>query len=133
MVMRGAGACGGPAMGGGASRVVFAIDGAGLGDQVAMLTDGHLSGLVCKGLVVAEVGPESALGGPLALVHDGDTVTIDLDARRVDLEVAEEELARRRAQWQPPQKLFDRGWLQIYRRNVGPLTQGAVLTRETAK
>lgn len=133
IVMRGAGACGGPAMGGGASRVVFAIDGAGLGDQVAMLTDGHLSGLVCKGLVVAEVGPESALGGPLALVQDGDPITIDLDARRVDLEVAEAELAQRRTHWQPPPKLFDRGWLQIYRRNVGPLTQGAVLTRETAK
>lgn len=133
MVMRGAGACGGPAMGGGASRVVFAIDGAGLGDEVAMLTDGHLSGLVCKGLVVAEVGPEAALGGPLALVHDGDTVTIDLDTRRVDLEVADAELARRRAQWQPPPKIFDRGWLQIYRRNVGPLTQGAVLTRESTK
>lgn len=133
IVMRGAGACGGPAMGGGASRVVFAIDGAGMGDQVAMLTDGHLSGLVCKGLVVAEVAPEAALGGPLALVHDGDTVTVDLDARKVDLEISEAEMAQRRAQWQAPKPLFDRGWLQIYRRNVGPLAQGAVLTRETAK
>ncbi len=57
--MRGAGAGGGPAMGGGASRVVFAIDGAGLGDEVALLTDGHLSGLVCEGLVVAEVSLEA--------------------------------------------------------------------------
>ena len=133
IVMRGAGACGGPAMGGGASRVVFAIDGAGMGDQVAMLTDGHLSGLVCKGLVVAEVAPEAALGGPLALVHDGDMVTVDLDARKVDLEITEAEMAQRRARWQAPKPLFDRGWLQIYRRNVGPLAQGAVLTRETAK
>ena len=133
IVMRGAGACGGPAMGGGASRVVFAIDGAGMGDQVAMLTDGHLSGLVCKGLVVAEVAPEAALGGPLALVHDGDIVTVDLDARKVDLEISEAEMAQRRARWQAPKPLFDRGWLQIYRRNVGPLAQGAVLTRETAK
>jgi dihydroxy-acid dehydratase len=133
IVMRGAGACGGPAMGGGASRVVFAIDGAGLGDQVAMLTDGHLSGLVCKGLVVAEVAPEAALGGPLALVRDGDTVTVDLDERRVDLDITEAAFAERRAQWQPPAKLFDRGWLQIYRRNVGPLAQGAVLTRETTQ
>lgn len=133
MVMRGAGACGGPAMGGGASRVVFAIDGAGLGDQVAMLTDGHLSGLVCKGLVVAEVAPESALGGPLALVQDGDQITIDLDQRVVDLDVEPAVLEQRRAQWQAPPKLFDRGWLQIYRRNVGPLAQGAVLTREAQK
>lgn len=127
VVMRGAGVCGGPGMGGGSSRVVFALDGAGLGEQVAMLTDGHLSGLVCKGLVVAEVSPEGVVCGPLALVQDGDTITIDLDARRVDLEVDATELERRRAAWQPPPKLFDRGWLQIYRRNVGPLSQGAVL------
>lgn len=127
VVMRGAGACGGPAMGGGASRVVFAIDGAGLGEHVAMLTDGHLSGLVCKGLVVAEVAPEAALGGALALVCDGDQVTVDLDARRVDLDISDAELAQRRAAWQPPAPKFDRGWLQIYRRNVGPLSRGAVL------
>lgn len=133
IVMRGAGACGGPAMGGGASRVVFAIDGAGLGDEVAMLTDGHLSGLVCKGLVVAEVAPEAALGGPLALVQNGDPITIDLDTRRVDLDVEAAEIEQRRAQWQAPPKLFDRGWLQIYRRNVGPLAQGAVLTRESTE
>ncbi|WP_140634375.1 dihydroxy-acid dehydratase [Methylibium rhizosphaerae] len=130
VVMRGAGACGGPAMGGGASRVVFGIDGAGLGDQVAMLTDGHLSGLVCKGLVVAEVAPEAALGGPLALVEDGDTVTIDLDTRRVDLDVSDEVLEQRRARWQAPAPMFDRGWLQIYRRNVGPLSKGAVLVKD---
>lgn len=129
VVMRGAGVCGGPGMGGGSSRVVFAIDGAGLGEEVAMLTDGHLSGLVCKGLVVAEVSPEGAVCGPLALVHDGDTIAIDLDTRRVDLEVDEGELERRRAIWQAPPKVFDRGWLQIYRRNVGPLSQGAVLVR----
>lgn len=127
VVSRGAGVCGGPGMGGGSSRVVFAIDGAGLGEQVAMLTDGHLSGLVCKGLVVAEVSPEGAVCGPLALVQDGDTITIDLDTRRCDLEVPEEELARRRAAWTSPPKQFDSGWLQIYRRNVGPLNEGAVL------
>ena len=129
LVMRGAGAKGGPAMGGGASRVVFALDGAGLGDQVAMLTDGHLSGLVCKGLVVAELSPEAALGGPIALVKEGDAITIDLDARRCDLEITAEEMDRRRQAWVAPAPLFDRGWLQIYRANVGPLPQGAVLTR----
>ncbi len=127
VVMRGAGVCGGPGMGGGSSKVVFAIDGAGLGDQVALLTDGHLSGLVCKGLVVAEISPEGAVCGPLALVQDGDTVTIDLDTRRCDLEVDDAEMTRRREAWKPSPPLCDTGWLQIYRRNVGPLTQGAVL------
>lgn len=127
VVMRGAGVCGGPGMGGGSSKVVFAIDGAGLAEQVAMLTDGHLSGLVCKGLVVAEISPEGAVCGPLALVTDGDTITIDLDTRRCDLEVDEAELDRRRAAWRPAPLPFDSGWLQIYRRNVGPLVRGAVL------
>jgi len=130
VVMRGAGVCGGPGMGGGSSRVVFAIDGAGLGEQVAMLTDGHLSGLVCKGLVVAEVSPEGAVKGPLALVADGDTICIDLDTRRCDLEVDAVELERRGAAWQAPARQFDTGWLQIYRRNVGRLSTGAVLTRQ---
>ncbi len=129
VVMRGAGVCGGPGMGGGSSRVVFAIDGAGLGEQVALVTDGHLSGLVCKGLVVAEASPEGAVCGPLALVADGDTITIDLDARRCDLDVDAAELERRGGAWAPPPKAFDTGWLQIYRRNVGPLSGGAVLTR----
>ena len=127
VVMRGAGLCGGPGMGGSSSKVVFAIDGAGLGEQVAMLTDGHLSGLVCKGLVVAEVSPEGSVCGPLALVRDGDMITIDLDSRRCDLEVNEAEMQQRRDAWQPGAKQFDRGWLQLYRRNVGPLGQGAVL------
>lgn len=132
VVMRGAGVSGGPAMGGGASRVVFGIDGAGLGEHVALLTDGHLSGLVCKGLVVAEIAPEAAAGGPLALVQDGDRITIDLDTRRCDLLVSAEELAARRQAWSAAPPLFDRGWLNIYRRSVGPLSQGAVLVRHPA-
>jgi dihydroxy-acid dehydratase len=129
VVMRGAGLCGGPGMGGGASRVVFAIDGAGLGDQVALLTDGHLSGLVCKGLVVGEVSPEAAAGGPLALVENGDPILIDLEKRVCDLEVPESELQARRARWRAPAPNFDSGWLRIYRRNVGSLANGGVLTR----
>jgi dihydroxy-acid dehydratase len=128
VVMRGAGVCGGPAMGGGASRVVFAIDGAGLSETVALLTDGHLSGLVCKGLVVAEVAPESAAGGPLALVEDGDTITIDLDRRSCELEVSDAELAARRERWLPSKPMHDTGWLRIYRRNVSSMGKGAVLT-----
>lgn len=133
MVMRGAGVCGGPAMGGGASRVVFGIDGAGLGEQVALLTDGHLSGLVCKGLVVAEVSPEAATGGPLALVRNGDSITIDLDLRLCDLNISDEEFAQRRASWRKPIPIFDTGWLNIYRRNVGPLSEGAVLVKAASR
>jgi dihydroxy-acid dehydratase len=129
VVMRGAGVCGGPGMGGGASRIVFAIDGAGLGDKVAVLTDGHLSGLVCKGLVVGEMSPEAAMGGPLALVEDGDQIIIDLEKRVCDLEVPEAELAARRARWTRPAPNFDSGWLRLYRRNVGPTKDGGVLTR----
>jgi dihydroxy-acid dehydratase len=130
VVMRGAGACGGPAMGGGASRVVFALDGAGLGADVALLTDGHLSGLVCKGLVVAEVSPEAAVGGPLALVAEGDQIAIDLDRRTCDLDVPSRELEARRERWRPPKPRHDRGWLRIYRRNVTPMSRGGVLAGE---
>jgi len=130
VVMRGAGVCGGPGMGGGASRVVFGLDGAGLGDQVALLTDGHLSGLVCKGLVVGEVAPEAAAGGPLALVEDGDRIVIDLEKRICDLEVPQAELDARRTRWQAPAPNFDAGWLRIYQRNVGSLSKGGVLTGE---
>jgi dihydroxy-acid dehydratase len=129
VVMRGAGTKGGPAMGGGASRVVFAIDGKGMGDQLAVLTDGHLSGLVCKGLVVAEVSPEAAVGGPLALVQDGDSITVDLDGRRCDVALSATELEARRGRWTPPEAQFDRGWLKLYRRNVGDTASGAVLVK----
>jgi dihydroxy-acid dehydratase len=108
---------------------VFALDGAGLGDQVALLTDGHLSGLVCKGLVVAEISPETFDGGPLALVCNGDSVTVDLDARVCNLDISADEMSRRRAAWKQPAPMFDRGWLQIYRHNVGPLNKGAVLVK----
>jgi dihydroxy-acid dehydratase len=129
VVMRGAGVCGGPAMGGGASRVVFALDGMGLGEEVAMLTDGHLSGLVCKGLVLAELSPEAATGGPLAMVEDGDSICIDLDTQRVDLQITEAEWNERRAAWRATPPLHDTGWLQIYRANVSPTGKGAVLIK----
>lgn len=129
VVMRGAGVRGGPAMGGGASKVVFAIDGAGLGDHVAMLTDGHLSGLVCKGLVVAEVSPEAAVGGPLALVKDGDIIDIDLDLNTLDAAISPNEMDARRARWKPSAPQFGGGWLDIYRNNVSSMEHGAVLIK----
>jgi len=86
-----------------------------------------MSGLVNKGIVVGEVSPEAATGGPLGLVRDGDIVTIDLDKRAIDLEVPAEELERRRAAFTAPPPSGDKGWLGVYERTVGPLAQGATL------
>jgi dihydroxy-acid dehydratase len=130
VVLRGQGPTGSPGMGM-ASQLVFALDGAGLTGQVAVVTDGQLSGLVNKGIVVGEVSPEAAAGGPLALLRTGDRIRIDVMARVADLEVPDDELARRRAaltgSWPAP-GAPERGWLSIYQRLVRPLPEGAVLT-----
>jgi dihydroxyacid dehydratase/phosphogluconate dehydratase len=102
--------------------------GAGLTGQVAVVTDGQLSGLVNKGIVVGEVSPEAARGGPLALVRDGDTIRIDVPGRTADLDVPEAELQVRRAALKDPTPSNERGWLSIYQRLVRPLPEGAVLT-----
>jgi dihydroxy-acid dehydratase len=128
VVLRGQGIHGGPGMGG-ASRLVFQIDGAGLGPEVAVVTDGQLSGLVNKGLVLGEVAPESATGGTLALVEDGDIIAIDIEKKTVVLEVPEAELSARRARLAPFATKHDSGWLSIYERTVQPLAKGAVLLR----
>jgi dihydroxy-acid dehydratase len=126
IVLRGVGVIGGPGMGG-ASRTVFALDGAPFGAEVAVVTDGQLSGLVNVGLVVGEVKPEAAVGGPLALVEDGDEITIDIEAKTIVLEVPAEELEARRARWQPKPPSTDSVWLSVYQRTVAPLAQGATL------
>jgi dihydroxy-acid dehydratase len=128
VIVRGLGVKGGPGMGM-ASRVVFAIDGAGLGADVAMITDGQLSGLVNKGLVIGEVNPEAAVGGPLALVQDGDEISIDVEAQRVDLNVPATELALRSKQMPLMPAKPDEGWLSVYARSVLPLSQGGSLIK----
>ena len=126
VVLRGQGPTGSPGMGM-ASQLVFALDGAGLTGQVAVVTDGQLSGLVNKGIVVGEVSPEAAAGGPLALVQTGDMIRIDVLARTADLDVPEAELARRRARLPQAAPSAEKGWLRIYQRLVRPLPEGAVL------
>ncbi|PJE28668.1 dihydroxyacid dehydratase [Pseudooceanicola antarcticus] len=126
LVLRGLGVRGGPGMGM-ASRVVFAIEGAGLGEDVAVVTDGQLSGLVNKGLVVGEVTPEAHGGGPLGLVRDGDLITIDVLARRVDVDMDDAEMEARRAALPEVGHSGQRGWLSIYEGEVEPLSRGAVL------
>jgi len=128
VVLRGLGVIGGPGMAM-TSAVVFALDGAGLINQVAMITEGQLSGLVNDGLVVGEASPEAAAGGPLAVVENGDTITIDVARKVVDLNVPEAVLAER---WKKPNTFGaqnERGWLRVYQRTVAPVHEGAVLTR----
>jgi dihydroxy-acid dehydratase len=127
LVLRGCGPKGGPAMAGSASRVVFAIYAAGLEDEVAFVSDGQLSGLCNKGMTVAEVSPESAIGGPLALVEHGDRIRIDLDARTLDLEVSAEEIEARRIRRGDVPLPASTGYLSIYQRSVQPMSTGAVL------
>lgn len=126
VVLTGLGLRGAPGMGL-TSAFVFAIDGAGLSDQVAVVTDGQMSGLVNKGLTVAEVSPEGAMGGPLGLVRDGDVISVDVEERRIDLEVSASELQHRKAELPAPQAPTGCGWLSVYARSVRPLGEGAVL------
>jgi dihydroxy-acid dehydratase len=127
LVLRGCGPKGGPAMAGSASRVVFAIYAAGLENDVAFVSDGQLSGLCNKGLTIAEVSPESAVGGPLSLVENGDRIVVDVDAHTLDLDVPEAELSARRARRGAPLQTKSSGYLSIYRRVVQPMSTGAVL------
>jgi dihydroxy-acid dehydratase len=127
LVLRGCGPVGGPGMAGSASRVVFAIYAEGLENDVAFVSDGQLSGLCNKGLTVAEVSPESAIGGPLALVENGDLITVDVETAQLDLDVSEADLAARRARLGPPRLAPAQGYLSIYRRTVQPMSTGAVL------
>jgi dihydroxy-acid dehydratase len=130
LVVRGMGPKGGPGMAGPASRVVFALDAAGLTDEVAFVSDGQLSGLCLKGIMVAEVSPESAVGGPLALVENGDRIKIDVDARTLDLDVPETELIARRVLRGEPALPKSKGYLSIYQRSVQPMSTGAVLIEQ---
>ncbi|MBL0421107.1 dihydroxy-acid dehydratase [Ramlibacter sp. AW1] len=130
VVLRGLGVRGGPGMAM-TSAVVFALDGAGLIDDVAVITEGQLSGLVNKGLVVGEASPEAGDGGPIGLINEGDEIEIDVERRIVDLHVPEETLQQRRAEKREFGVPVPRGWLTIYRDNVGPVHEGAVLRNST--
>jgi dihydroxy-acid dehydratase len=105
--------------------VTAALMGAGLGDSVALLTDGRFSGAT-RGLMAGHVAPEAAVGGPIALVREGDTVVLDIPSRRLDLKVAEEELARRRAQWKAPVPRYRTGVFAKYAAMVTSASEGAV-------
>ncbi|MEH1861825.1 MAG: dihydroxy-acid dehydratase [Nostoc sp.] len=102
-----------------------AIIGAGLGDAVALITDGRFSGGT-YGMVVGHVAPEAAVGGAIALVEEGDSITIDAPARLLQLNISEDELAHRRANWQPPAPRYTKGVLAKYAKLVSSSSIGAV-------
>jgi dihydroxy-acid dehydratase len=105
--------------------VTAALVGEGLGDEVALITDGRFSGGT-HGLMIGHVAPEAALGGPIALVEEGDPITIDVDERRVDLEVPADELAARLDAWSAPAPRYTRGVMAKYARLVSSASDGAV-------
>ena len=108
-----------------------ALVGAGLGADVALITDGRFSG-GSHGFIVGHVVPEAQEGGPIALVQDGDVVVIDADADTIDMEVADDELARRREAWTAPPAKATRGMLAKYVHCVAPASEGCVTDEFTA-
>jgi dihydroxy-acid dehydratase len=124
VVVRGEGPAGAPGMPEMLS-ITSAIVGRGLGDSVALVTDGRFSGAT-RGLMVGHVSPEAARGGPIGLVRDGDIVTIDVDERRLELELTDSELEARRADWRAPEPRVSRGVLAKYGRHVASASRGAV-------
>jgi dihydroxy-acid dehydratase len=125
LVVRYEGPAGGPGMREMLS-VTASVVGAGLGESVALVTDGRFSGAT-RGLMVGHVAPEAARGGPLAVVRDGDTIAIDVDANTLTLELAPGELADRLAAWSPPPRAPLGGVFGRYRALVGSASEGAVL------
>jgi dihydroxy-acid dehydratase len=125
LVVRYEGPAGGPGMREMLS-VTASVVGAGLGESVALVTDGRFSGAT-RGLMVGHVAPEAARGGPLAVVRDGDTITIDIDAKRLTLEIDEDELNQRLAAWRLPELTEVGGVFARYRLLVGSAAEGAVL------
>ena len=105
--------------------ITSAIVGRGLGDSVVLVTDGRFSGAT-RGLMVGHVAPEAVRGGPIAVVRDGDAITVDVDARRLDVALTDEELAARLADWHAPEPRVTRGVLAKYARSVSSASRGAV-------
>jgi dihydroxy-acid dehydratase len=127
VVIRNEGPAGGPGMRE-MLAVTAAINGAGLGESVALLTDGRFSGAT-HGFMAGHVAPEAARGGPIAAVRDGDTITIDVDARRIDVHLDDAEISRRVAVYEPPANGDATGVLAKYAALVSSAAEGAVTLR----
>jgi dihydroxy-acid dehydratase len=105
--------------------VTGALVGAGLGESVALITDGRFSGAT-HGLVAGHIAPEAAHGGPIALVRDGDTIVLDITARRLDVAISEQEMNDRRGRWSPPPSRYATGVMAKYAKLVSSASEGAV-------
>ena len=104
-----------------------AIIGRGLGSTVALITDGRFS-CATRGAAIGHVSPEAAVGGPIALVKDGDIIEIDIPANTIMLKISDEEMAKRKAEWQPREPKITTGYLARYAKLVSSGAQGAVLS-----
>jgi dihydroxy-acid dehydratase len=124
VVIRNEGPSGGPGMRE-MLQVTAALVGEGIGDQVALLTDGRFSGAT-HGLMAGHVAPEAIRGGPIAAVQDGDEITIDIDARRLDVDLSDEEIARRVEAYEAPEPRYRRGVMAKYAAAVSSASEGAV-------
>jgi dihydroxy-acid dehydratase len=124
VVIRNEGPAGGPGMRE-MLQVTAAIVGEGLGEEVALLTDGRFSGAT-RGLMAGHVAPEAVKGGPIAAIREGDEISFDVDARRLDVALSDEEIAKRVAEYEPPAPLFERGVMAKYAATVSSAAQGAI-------
>jgi len=124
VVIRNEGPAGGPGMRE-MLHVTAAIVGEGLGEEVALLTDGRFSGAT-RGLMAGHVAPEAVKGGPIAALREGDEISFDVDARRLDVALSDEEIARRTAEYEPPPPLYERGVMARYAAAVSSAEKGAV-------
>jgi dihydroxy-acid dehydratase len=124
VVIRNEGPAGGPGMRE-MLHVTAALVGEGLGDQVALLTDGRFSGAT-HGLMAGHVAPEAARGGPIAALRDGDRISFDVEARRLDVDLSEEQIANRIASYEVPEPLYRSGVMAKYARSVSSASEGAV-------
>ncbi len=124
IVIRNEGPTGGPGMRE-MLQVTAAIVGMGLGEEVALITDGRFSGAT-RGLMIGHVAPEAVKGGPIAAIREGDTIKIDVEARTIDVELSDEEIAERVAAYEPPEPIFKSGVMKKYADTVSSASEGAV-------
>src|SRR5262249_10123988 len=123
VVIRNEGPVGGPGMRE-MLQVTAAIVGEGLGESVAMVTDGRFSGAT-RGLMIGHVAPEAARGGPIAAIQEGDTITVDIDGRRLDVDLDEATIAKRIAAYESPDSPFGSGVMSKYMATVSSAAHGA--------